>query len=227
MLETCRGSKLNVSGAVMPAWRWYFVAGATLLGGCLFAAPVASQPPSVPSAEAQDQPETVPRETGKLNAETLSPSRQRPAVPFASLLGQLPRPVKGVRIGHFGGFDSSGDVDKGELLVTAAGAQVTAPCDGWVIYAGPYPGVGQVLILTSGDGYHVVMAGVEHISAQIGQFVRMGEAVATMGSSSEGWVGRRSVGRPVLYVEFRKDNVAIDPGPWWAPEDPEDGTRGR
>ena len=22
--------------------------------------------------------------------------------------------------------------------------------------------------------------------------------------------------QPILYIEFRKDGVAIDPGPWWA-----------
>ena len=25
--------------------------------------------------------------------------------------------------------------------------------------------------------------------------------------------------QPILYVEFRKDGAAIDPGPWWAKSD--------
>jgi len=33
------------------------------------------------------------------------------------------------------------------------GAQVTTPCDGWVVYAGPFRSYGQLLILNAGGGY--------------------------------------------------------------------------
>jgi septal ring factor EnvC (AmiA/AmiB activator) len=29
-------------------------------------------------------------------------------------------------------------------------------------------------------------------------------------------LGTVEAGSPVLYVEFRKDGIPIDPGPWWA-----------
>jgi len=148
---------------------------------------------------------------------TFDPARTRPALSFVSAKGLLPIPVNGKRIGNYGASGSSG-VEKGISLATAPGAQVTAPCDSWVSYAGPYRAYGQVMILNAGDGYHVVIAGMERISVNIGQFVRMGEPVATMGAASAEILGgtNASDGHPVLYIEFRKDNTPIDPGPWWS-----------
>jgi murein hydrolase activator len=51
---------------------------------------------------------------------------------------------------------------------------------------------------------------MERISVDLGQFVVTGEPVAVMGG------GAQSAVEPVLYVEFRKDGVPVDPGPWWA-----------
>src|SRR3979409_87325 len=66
---------------------------------------------------------------------------------------------------------------KGIALAARAGAQVTTPCDGWVVYAGPFRSYGQLLILNAGGGYHVLIAGMERISVNIGQFVLTGEPV--------------------------------------------------
>ena len=97
------------------------------------------------------------------------------------------------------------------------GAQVTTPCDGWVVYAGPFRSYGQLLILNAGGGYHVLIAGMERISVTIGQFVLTGEPVATMGTTSRvASILATNASQPVLYVEFRKDGTPIDPGPWWA-----------
>ena len=94
------------------------------------------------------------------------PGRLAPAIAFASARGQLPFPVNGVRIREFGAPDSLGGTEKGLSIATRAGAQVTAPCDGWVVYAGPFRNYGQVLILNAGGGYHVVLAGMERISVE-------------------------------------------------------------
>jgi septal ring factor EnvC (AmiA/AmiB activator) len=144
-------------------------------------------------------------------------SRQSPAVAFASAKGLLALPVNGVKIREFGGSDGSGGVQKGISLAARAGAQVTTPCDGWVVYAGPFRSYGQLLILNAGGGYHVLIAGMERISVNIGQFVLTGEPVATMGSTSQvASILATNASQPVLYVEFRKDGTPIDPGPWWA-----------
>ena len=87
-----------------------------------------------------------------------------------------------------------------------------------MVYAGPFRNYGQLLILNAGGGYHVLLAGMERISVDVGQFVLTGEPVAVMGGGAQSAVtahsGRSS--QPVLYVEFRKDGIPVDPGPWWA-----------
>ncbi len=129
----------------------------------------------------------------------------------------LPLPVNGTRIRDFGGSDGTGAVEKGISLAARPGAQVTSPCDGWVVYAGPFRSYGQLLILNAGGGYHVLIAGMERISVNIGQFVLTGEPVATMGKTSQvASIIAASASEPVLYIEFRKDGTPIDPGPWWA-----------
>jgi septal ring factor EnvC (AmiA/AmiB activator) len=135
-------------------------------------------------------------------------------VAFASIRGRLPMPVNGVKLREFGRPDPVGGVEKGLSIATRAGAQVTAPNDGWVVYAGPFRSYGQLLILNAGGGYHILLAGMERISVELGQFVLTGEPVAIMGNGSPN--AGTGVSQPVLYVEFRKDGTPVDPGPWWA-----------
>src|SRR4051812_46141958 len=145
------------------------------------------------------------------------PARLSPAVAFASAKALFAFPVNGRKIREFGGSDGAGGVEKGISLTTKAAAQVTTPCDGWVVYAGPFRSYGQLLILNAGGGYHVLIAGMERISVNIGQFVLTGEPVATMGSTSQvASILATTASQPVLYVEFRKDGTPIDSGPWWA-----------
>jgi septal ring factor EnvC (AmiA/AmiB activator) len=145
------------------------------------------------------------------------PARMSPAIAFASARGLFALPVNGVKIREFGGSDGAGGAEKGISLATRAGAQVTTPCDGWVVYAGPFRSYGQLLILNAGGGYHVLIAGMERISVNIGQFVLTGEPVATMGTKSQvASILAANASQPVLYIEFRKDGTPIDPGPWWA-----------
>jgi septal ring factor EnvC (AmiA/AmiB activator) len=156
------------------------------------------------------------------------PGRMSPAIAFASTRGRLPMPVNGVKIRDFGAADGIGGTERGISVATRPGAQVTAPCDGWVVYAGPFRSFGQLLILNAGGGYHVVLAGMDRISVEIGQFVLTGEPVAVMGSGTTQVAtassrGTNQVGtsQPVLYVEFRKDGTPVDSGPWWAKKESE------
>lgn len=145
------------------------------------------------------------------------PGRLAPAATFTSLRGKVPIPVNGIKIRDYGAPDPIGGVEKGVSIATRAGAQVTAPADGWVVYAGPFRSYGQLLILNTGSGYHVLLAGMERISVDLGQFVLTGEPVAVMGNGSHiAAILATGSSQPVLYVEFRKDGVPVDPGPWWA-----------
>jgi septal ring factor EnvC (AmiA/AmiB activator) len=145
------------------------------------------------------------------------PGRLSPAIAFASAKGLLPMPVNGPKLRGFGGSDGTGGVERGISVAARPGAQVTTPCDGWVVYSGPFRSYGQLLILNAGGGYHVLLAGMERISVNIGQFVLAGEPVGTMGTASQvASILAAAPSQPVLYIEFRKDNTPIDPGPWWA-----------
>ena len=145
------------------------------------------------------------------------PGRLAPAVAFASARGQVPIPVNGVKLKGFGAPDGNGGVEKGISIATRAGAQVIAPADGWVVYSGPFRSYGQLLILNVGGGYHVLLAGMDRISVDLGQFVLAGEPVAMMGNGSQiAAILATSTSQPVLYIEFRKDGLPVDPGPWWA-----------
>lgn len=150
------------------------------------------------------------------------PGRLSPAIPFTRAKGTLPLPVNGVRIREFGAADGLGGHEKGLSISSRPGAQITAPCDGWVVYAGVFRNYGQLLILNAGDGYHVLLAGMDRISVDLGQFVVTGEPVAVMGGRAQAATAIASgSGQPVLYVEFRKDGTPVDSGPWWAASDSE------
>lgn len=145
------------------------------------------------------------------------PGRLAPAVAFASLRGHIPIPVNGVKLKEFGDPDATGGSEKGVSIATRPGAQVTAPADGWVVYAGPFRSYGQLLILNVGGGYHLLLAGMDRISVDLGQFVLTGEPVAAMGNGSQiAAVLATGSSQPILYIELRKDGAPVDPGPWWA-----------
>ena len=146
-----------------------------------------------------------------------NPNRRSPAIAFAAAKGSFGLPVNGSVIRDFGSSDGAGGREKGISLATSPGAMVTTPCDGWVVYAGPFRSYGQLLILNAGGGYHVLIAGMKRISVNIGQFVLAGEPIATMGTTSQvASIFAPNVSQPVLYIEFRKGGTSIDPGPWWA-----------
>jgi len=116
--------------------------------------------------------------------------RMSPTVAFANTKGLLPLPASGRIVTRFGADDGLGGKTLGISLETRPGGQVSAPADGWVVYAGPFRSYGQLLILNAGDGYHVLLAGMDEIDVQLGQFVLAGEPVATMASPRTLFTGR-------------------------------------
>lgn len=145
------------------------------------------------------------------------PARLAPKIAFAETRGLLPLPVAGSQLRGFGESDGAGGTTRGISIATRANALVSTPSDAWVVYAGPFRSFGQLLILNAGGGYYILLAGMQRIDVALNQFVLAGEPVATMGETSEAAatiVGSGS-GEPVLYIEFRKDGVSVDPTPWW------------
>lgn len=146
------------------------------------------------------------------------PARLKPAIAFADAKGQLSLPVVGAVLKTFGASDGFGGAEKGVSISTPPAATVSTPIDAWVVYAGPYRSYGQLLILNAGGGYYMVLAGMDRIQVSVGQFVLAGEPVAVMGDGSARTAAAAAIGaaQPVLYIELRRNEAAIDPGPWWA-----------
>jgi septal ring factor EnvC (AmiA/AmiB activator) len=152
---------------------------------------------------------------------TRDPARLSPAIPFAEAKGKLGPPVAGRLARAFGAPDGFGGVEKAAYFRARSGATVVAPADGWVSFAGSWRNWGQVLILNAGGGYYVVLAGLERVNVEMGQFVLAGEPVGAMGAQAQRTAAALAIGgsEPILYVEFRKDGASIDPSPWWAKQD--------
>ena len=147
--------------------------------------------------------------------------RLRPQIAFGDAKGQVPLPAAGSILKTFGSPDGVGGTERGLSLSTPAGATVSAPVDGAVLFAGLYRSYGQLLIMDAGGGYYVLLAGMDRINVESGEFVLAGEPIGVMGDGSVRMATAAAVGaaRPVLYIELRKDGTAIDPGPWWAKAD--------
>ena len=164
----------------------------------------------------------APPPGGAPNALELTPAAKpgkseplRPLIAFNLAKAKLPLPAAGRRVLSFGEKTQYGAQSKGIVIETRAFAQVTSPCDGWIVFAGEFRSYGRVLIINPGGGYHVLMAGLSQIDVSTGQFVVAGEPVANMSGGAPSAAQTALASAPVLYIEFRKDGEPIDPDPWW------------
>ena len=173
----------------------------------------AVQTPSAPT-----DPNAVTMTPEQIRVALANSARTEPAMPFANAKGYLTMPANGVNVVDYGAGDGFGGISHGISVVTRAEAQVVAPADGWVLYKGPYLNYGQIIILNTGQNYTTLLAGLDAVSVDIGQFVLMGEPLGTMGSRTIGRTVTTSAGnsQPTLYIELRQNNEPLDPTGWWA-----------
>jgi murein hydrolase activator len=163
------------------------------------------------------------RAQAKALAESGVPDKNRiaPAYPFGDLKGKLELPVAGDILRQFGDADGTGHEAMGMTLATNPDTVITAPADGLVVFAGAFRSYGQMIILDSGDGYHLVLSGMDMISTRQGKFVFSGEPLAVMGAKrvASATALALETNRPTLYIEFRKDGKPVDSRPWWSAKD--------
>lgn len=126
--------------------------------------------------------------------------------PPAPLRGNLRLPAEGSVMQRFGAATPGGGSSKGILIRTRREAQVIAPSSGRVVFAGPFRGYGQLLIIAHGNGYHSLLAGMARIDEKVGASVQAGAPVGVMGSADQG--------DPELYLELRQRGTPVDPLPW-------------
>lgn len=127
--------------------------------------------------------------------------------PFPPSNGLNP-PVRGKLVQRYGQDGGLGQTARGITVETRGQAQVVAPYDGKVMFAGPFQDYGRILILEHADGYHSLLAGMNGISVGVGQWVLAGEPVGQMGEARQA--------RPRLYVELRKEGRPVNPLNWIA-----------
>jgi len=136
-------------------------------------------------------------------------STQRATLPRPTVsqpLGVLALPASGRMIRTWGDRMPGGAKSENVAFATRSGAQVTAPISGTVEFSGPFRSYGQLLILSTSDGYHVLLWGMSSSYVTVGQTVKQGEPIATMAD--------RASGEPELYMEVRKGGEPMDPAKW-------------
>jgi murein hydrolase activator len=163
------------------------------------------------AASTQVEAARQPAEVAQVPAQT-ERDAARPATirSFAKARGAVLYPASGTLVRHFGDPNQFGIPDQGLTIEARTGSVVIAPYDGWVEFAGPFRGYGQILIIRHSDGYHSLLAGLDRIDGTVGDWVVAGEPVGTMASGDP---------KPRLYFELRLNGKPIDPLPWLATRD--------
>ena len=124
---------------------------------------------------------------------------------FAKAKGKLPLPARGKIITRYGEEKIKGISAKGITLATRENAQVISPFDGAVVFAGPFRGYGNMIIVEHGDDYLSLMSGLGNVDVELGQMLLAGEPIGNMPEEENA----------ELYVEIRKNNQPINPAAWF------------
>jgi septal ring factor EnvC (AmiA/AmiB activator) len=126
---------------------------------------------------------------------------------FARQRGSLRLPVRGAVTGRFGSARDGGGTWRGLFIKAGAGSEVKAIAGGRVVFSEWMRGFGNLLIVDHGDAYLSIYGNNDALLKQVGQAVKGGETVATVGNSG----GNPDSG---LYFELRHQGQPIDPMKW-------------
>jgi len=159
------------------------------------------QPDAAPTAAPQTVAATA---TAPPPPDPLKPPKLKS---FLTAAGNYLVPASGTLVESYGKANEVGLTSQGLAYTTRAGAQVVAPYDGRVLFAGPFKGYGEILIVEHSDGYHSLLAGLTRLDVSVGQWLIAGEPVGVMPKGED---------KPRLYLELRHDGQPINPLPWLA-----------
>jgi murein hydrolase activator len=136
------------------------------------------------------------------------PEPSRADKTLAGLKPGLRLPIKGELTNRFGAQRKDGGPSwKGLFIRSPAGQEVRAVAPGRVVFADWLRGFGNLLIIDHGKSYLTIYGNNESVLKQVGDTVRTGDAVATVGASG----GNMESG---LYFEIRHEGKAFDPMRW-------------
>jgi septal ring factor EnvC (AmiA/AmiB activator) len=129
---------------------------------------------------------------------------------FEQLKGKLVLPVKGEITNKFGAARPDSTVQwKGLFIKTSSGQTVKAVAAGRVVFADWLRGFGNLVIVDHGNAYMSLYGNNETIYKQVGDELRGGDTIATVGNSG----GNADSG---LYFELRHESKPLDPLKWLA-----------
>jgi septal ring factor EnvC (AmiA/AmiB activator) len=127
---------------------------------------------------------------------------------FSALKGHLLWPVGGKMLNYYGQTRAGGHLHwDGDLIAAPSGTAVRAISQGRVVYADWMPHFGLLVILDHGEGYLSIYAHNQNVSHGVGDYVKAGETIATLGDSG-------GQDQPALYFELRHGNTTLDPRRW-------------
>ncbi len=126
---------------------------------------------------------------------------------FRSLKGKLNLPVRGKLLNRFGGQRSGKLTWRGLFISASSGSNVKAIAHGRVVFADWLRGFGNLMIIEHTQGYMSLYGNNEALLKRVGDTVRSGDTIATVGNSG----GNPDAG---LYFELRHKGKAFDPLTW-------------
>lgn len=131
---------------------------------------------------------------------------------FSGHHGKLPWPVNGYIKARFGEPKSGGKLQWNGIYFNATeGEDILAIAEGEIVYADWLNGFGMLLIINHGSGYMSLYGGNRDLLADVGETVKKGQIVATVGDTA----GQTDSG---LYFEIRENAIPVDPGQWINPQ---------
>lgn len=122
-----------------------------------------------------------------------------------ALRGGMLQPVSGSLKRRYGERDDSGTSSQGLTFATEGGTRIVAPARGRVMFAGPFRGYGQIVILEHDGEMHSMVSGFNRIDVTVGQKLAQGEP---LGLANGGNAEKTDV-----YFELRDRGDPIDPRP--------------
>lgn len=155
----------------------------------------AGKPPLRPDIASTAKPRDLPGGASSAAALRLAPS----------VAGSPLAPAVGTRLRKFGAV-VDGVKNEGLTLATRSAAQVIAPKDARVQYAGVFRTYGLMAILDVGDGVLVIVSGLDSLYPEAGQWVLAGEPIGRMADQKSP--------SPELYLEVRRNGEPVDPEKW-------------
>ncbi|MFK7942221.1 MAG: murein hydrolase activator EnvC [Paracoccaceae bacterium] len=152
-------------------------------------------------------------------------------VSFSDARGLIPLPLQGQVTAAFGDADPQGRPGFGLTVEAPAYAEISAPWDGTIRYAGPLIDYGEVVILEPEAGTLVVLAGLARTERAPGETVLAGERLGDLGGPIptsdefllEETTDRDEIGQKKLYIELRRGDEAVDPAQWFDMTEKESG----